>query len=252
MGYRKEGKLKYRIVNKDNIIEIASYFEELCKEDGIASFTVYFYDNSSISGDTAEIFKSRVLRRKDAKRIHFRYSSAMYNNEIEVTLAESHLFSEVLNVYEVYSTDEKFYNATLQKLEDILSGIRKRSIYRRFWGVPLCVANYILCFIVTNIIMSLIGFTYGKPPENTIIHLPFELKPTEDAVLFISNRFLVFFTVFVFAMIAVAINFLYPEMEFDFNSHRYINRKKWKTAIWWIFTAIALPVIIGAFLNMVC
>ena len=87
MTYRKNGNLSSRIIHKENILEIATFFEKLHKEnDGEVSFEIVFKDKSSISDDSATVFENHIIKRKDLELIYFSYSDYKINNHAEVSL----------------------------------------------------------------------------------------------------------------------------------------------------------------------
>ena len=217
LNYTKKGKLSNRIICKENILEIASFFEKLCKEnDSKASFEVIFRDKSSISDDSAAVFENHIIKRKDVETIHFSYSDYKNRNYVEVSLNEAFQFSNITNTYEIRSRDEKWYNAIQKELEDVLIGLPKQNFFRHCFKVPWCLITFILFLIGSSYLMTLLGFEFGDVPS----------KSTSEVKVFIPVSLWVMGELGLFTMVVTAVRYLWPEMEFSLDSPMHIKRKK--------------------------
>ena len=230
--YSKEGQLGHRIIKMEDINEIAVFFENLVLENGGENqFRIDFSDKSSLSGDTAGIFAYELFHRKSIDRISFTYKNWKVGNELRLILNEARYFSDITNSYELTSKDEFWFNAVSQQLNDLVSGIRKVSLFRRFFNFPWILVTYVFFQILIACIMALpFGFEFGQKTENVQIFIPVILYVILVSLLFI--------------ILTVVICFLYPEMEFALDSHRYVTRRKIRSMIGWISSAILIPVLI--------
>lgn len=237
--YMKTGKTTRRVIRYSNIIDLASFFEELSKkENGSCTFLVSFRDRSFASVDSADYFQTPYFKYKDALRIQFEYVSQNRENRIMLCLEEStDIFTEANN-YEVISEDEDWLNATVAKMNDLLAGLPKQSIFRSMFSMPWIIPTYIIFHILCWLGMRLSGFAYGSrpllpngQPDTTVLYLP------------MSIYFLL--VTICFACISAIISLLYPAQEFAFGTTRYPRRIKLRKIVGWLLATIIIPIVLS-------
>ena len=241
MNYTKNGNLSSRIIHKENILEIATFFEKLHKEnDGEVSFEIVFKDKSSISDDSATVFENHIIKRKDLELIYFSYIYYKTHSWIKVRLNEVSEFSSIMNTYEIHSCDGNWYNAIQKELEDILFGLPKQNFFRQGFRLPWCLVTYFLFLIASVFLMTLLGFEFGELPS----------KSTNVVKVFIPLSLWWIVSIVLFAIIVIIVCHLWPEMEFSLDSPIHIKRKKIRKTLGWIFTAIIVPIVLSILLNV--
>ncbi len=152
------------------------------------------------------------------------------------------MYIHTFDTYELRSTDEIWYNATLQEISEILSHIQKHNLLRRMLNFPWVICSFIMYFIAVGSIMEFaIGFRYVKSSDH---------RPTEGVIEF-SILSLVFLILFSFIAIVLTLKILYPDVEFALETPRYIRRKKIRKAIGWIIGTICTVVIFPYLTNLI-
>lgn len=231
MTYHKDGRINYRIIQRNDILEIAGFINKLNEQgDGRIEFSVDFTDGTSITDESIEIFDSSFFRRKDAQVISFEYRSRMCENYLKIQLAERTWLAALDNEYWISSEDETWFSATSEKLTDLLDGITRRDPLRKLFSFPwVLLTSALLIFPLPWAMAYILGFRYGEKPEGY------------EGIFISLPEFLVG-AVLLTVTIGLIVYGLYPEVEFAFGSHRLAERKKTKKIIGWIVTAIVVPV----------
>lgn len=233
MHYTKNGTIPYKIVKHNDILAIADYFEKLCQNDyGSTTFTIRYYDNTTIEDTNKSIFTSGVFNRKDIKNISFVYESLNHKNYVRLALAEELCFSKITNTYEIISWDEKWYNATLAQITELINTIQNTHRIRRIFGFPGILMSLVAFVLLASFVMDgPLGFDYGEQTESAVTFIP--------GSVFYGSIFILF------TIIAVVTIFLFPEMEFYLEMPRSNKRKKVRGILLWIIGTIAIPVVLS-------
>lgn len=237
--YMKTVKIARRVIQHNNVVDLASFFEELSKnEEGSCTFLVSFRDRSFASVDSADYFQTPYFRYKDALRIQFEYVSRNYDNKVTLCLEESATFFTEANSFEVVSEDMDWLNATIAKMKDLIAGLPKHSIFRPLFSVPLIIPSYVIFHILCWIGMHLSGFVCGSRP------LLSDGQP-DTTVFFLPMSIYFLLVTICFACISAIIHLLYPEQEFAFGGTRYPRRVKLRKAVGWLLATIVIPILLA-------
>ena len=169
------------------------------------------------------------------KSIWFNYNSEDYRNRLTVRIEESLFIPDIGNEYELQSSDEIWFNATLNRLTDLLGTIKKRTFIRRIWSMPWGVLLLFPYQVFMNeVVVKILGFESGPKPD-----------PFPEGAMFIPWRIYLLMCIALFFAVLIAIHLLYPESEFVFGARRYEGRQKARKVVGWLLTAIVVPVALG-------
>ncbi len=237
MEYHKQGLIKMRIVKGSDVLEIANFFPKLVSENGgRKEIKINYRDKSSVSLSEKDAFESELLKRKDVESFCFWYCDGNYNKEVKIRIEEESDFFDVTNTYEILSKDENWYNATLAKLEDIISTIPKQPWIRNMLNFPLVILSFILFWVaLCGIMIFIFGFEYGIKPH--------------DSEMFISTGVFVFSGSIIFYLLVYFMHKIFPAVEFDFDNPLSIKRKRIRKAVIWVLGTIAVPVILSTIIG---
>lgn len=242
MNQTTDIRVKHRIIKRNDIIEMARFFEQIAEEQGGKSkFHVVFRDGTSLEDDHASIMEHSYFKQKDTKCIIFDYISADYANRCHLHLEESLFFGFDTNEYSIYSEDETWHEVMNVKLADKLCEISKQSVFRRAFAFPWLPIVYMAIQVINWKMMPLLGFTFGDWSE------VLENTPKEEYT-FISVGMFFIIRLFVFLILFLTIALLYPEQEFAFGVSRHPLRMKVRKAFAWVATAILVPLALERFL----
>lgn len=237
--YTKTGKVHHRIIRYNNIIEIASFFEMFYeKENGRCTFSITFRDNSFVSVQSKDFFESTHFKHKDVSRIHFEYVSNNYSNKIALCLEESRGLFTGENVFEVVSLDEDWLNSSFIKMNDLIAGIAKRSVFRKALSFPWICASYLLFHVICAFGMYGLGFVWSNRPVLS------NGQPDSEVLFFSIYSYTIMVTV-LFMLITAIVHLLLPEQEFAFGVKRHPRRTKVRKAIKWIIVSIIIPIMLS-------
>lgn len=237
--YMKTGKITRRVIRYSNIIDLASFFEELSEEEnGSCTFLISFRNRSFASVDSADYFQTPYFKYKDALQIQFEYVSRDHGRKVMLCLEESAAFFSDANNFEVISGDEDWINATVAKINDLLAGIPKHSIIRSVFSIPWIISGYFFFHILCWLGMRLSGFSCGSRPL-----LPNGQPDTTALFLPMSAYFLL--VTICFACVSAIVCLLYPAQEFAFGGTRYPRRIKIRKTVGWLLATIIIPIILS-------
>ena len=150
--------------------------------------------------------------------------------------------AEFTNTYEIRSTDETWFNATLQEISEILSHVQKHNFLRRMFNFPWVIPSYVLySAAVFGIMHFALGFVYGERPADHLM----------ENVTFIPASHLYLFRILTFTAITLTICYLYPDVEFALETKRYIRRKKIRKAIVGLIGVICTIVVYPYLTNLI-
>lgn len=199
---------------------------------GKTRYSVSFRDASSVTSKDVNVFSADILRRKDVKTITFSFRDEWMNKSLDVRLAEEFVFSTITNTYDISSTDEDWYNATLSQVNVLLATLPKHIWIRRMFDFPQVILSFAIYWMIAFGLMAWpLGFELGIR--------------TEDAKIFIPFSGFLLGGIILFAIITLTVYALCPDMEFDFDMPRGISRKRMRKAIGWIMGTIAFPVVLS-------
>ena len=166
----------------------------------------------------------------------FTYRESDRYNEVTLNLQEICVGASLLNDYEVVGTKEKWVNDITMRLTELLDGIPRLNWVRRLINLPWALIVYLAYQRTIDGIMVAQGYEYGVRPETG----SYKFIPARSYFLGCWMMFL--------GIIALAV-YLYPEVEFGFGTHRYINRHTTRKVIGWIMGSLIIPVIMNLIMK---
>lgn len=237
MRYFKQGTIRHRIIRYNDVLAIATFLEKIGTDcGGRITFSVDFRDSSTVSSSKINVFSPDMLKRKNIKSIDFEYQDIVNQRTLEIQLTEEYVFSDITNTYRISSSDETWYNATLAQLNELIGTVAKHMWIRHIFDFPQIFAGYFLYWVILcGIMVWPLGFEFGER--------------TENAGIFISASAFFILGTFLFAAITLCVYFLFPDMEFRFETPRDITRKRIRKAAIWILGTIAIPIILSMFMR---
>lgn len=234
MRYHNTKKLSDKIITREDIRDIAAFFEEIARQNGGACrFSIDFCDATDISDENATVFDSSFFKGKDIKALSFVYQDKNYTKMMKVSLREELAFSDITNTFEITSSDEEWFITTEARLNAIFNGLQDYPIVHRAVRLPILPFTYVGFQVIVCLIMHLSGFVYG-------------IKPDSENVIFIPISRFVFLSVAGFVLIVAAIRWLYPEVEFAFETNKHLKRRKIRKLLAWLLGTIIIPVALGS------
>lgn len=233
MVYSKTIKINRKRITKDDVLQLSKIVEtEFSDDDYRHNFCVDFWDDSSITDISSEIFNSAQFDRKRTKRIYIEYYSESLNNHIEITLYDSTYVND--SEIKISSKEQLWYDAMTAKFTDVLSSIEEQCILAlliespAFWGiVPL--AGAIFTYTSVSLISAIIN-------SNGIV-LPQWIQMIVVLFAFGINITLCFFG-------GKCLSQAFPAIEFCFGADHMNRGLKIRKAIIWLFLTITPSVVL--------
>lgn len=247
MIYSVEKTIRHKVIKKEDIIAIAKFFQTLVDtEGGTFTIAVVLRDKTYLSVVNIEYFSS--YGRKDFHSIRFSYQNKSGDNRLEIYLEEAISWMLSMSTYQISSSDEGWYNAMRSHISDLFTNISRCNWLRMMFDIPLAILGHALFFAIIAIILSgLLGFDYGERPmgAHSITGKAYDEYVAENSVLFIPARDVYLFSLITWYPSCVFIRWLYPDVEFSFDSPSDKKRKRIRKIFFWIFSTIIVPVILG-------
>lgn len=233
MEYKRTIEIGSRVITPEDVMLFASYLNEKQKQNGgQCDFHAIFGDSTEIAADQIEMLSSPYFTRKELKELNMRYRSEDFSNSISIYFEESFDSPVVGNRINIESKDELWFDATCNRLSDLLSGVHKRHWLRNVFSIPWVVYGYFGYQVLIILFMIWpLGFRLETKGESTTTFIPLWLF------------FLV--CIVIYAIVASLSYFLYPTVEFTFDSPRRKRRLKMRKALGWLFSTIFIPIILG-------
>lgn len=236
MRYRKTIKIGARIFTPEDIMLLASFLEkQRCQLEGKCSYDAKFSDKTSISSDNLDLFASTYFTRKDVEKLDMSFSDQHVDRSISISLENERFYPEVLNAITVNSADEVWFNSICNSLNDIVSGIRKRHWIWILLSPPQFVFTFFGYAAMSFLFMLWpLGFKWGVK--------------TEDTVIFIHPVAFFLLCLLVFAVIVTLAYWLYPPVEFTYDSPRHRRQLRLRKAFGWLFSTLLIPIVLSLLL----
>lgn len=237
MHYYKMKKIGRCIIKNDDITTMTLFLNDLAQQNGgDCTFCITFFDGTVISDNQVASFSSASFIRKEPKEISLAYYSERLTSSVNIRLEETFILTGIENMYEVSSEEEMWFNAACNKLTDIINGIQKKHWFRCLFSFPWIIFSCVIFLLLASLLMVWpLGFEFGEKSQNAAVFIP------------ISSFVLLCFIVF--SIISIFVHWLCPEVEFAFNTHRYIRRKKLRKALGWMFSTILIPIILSIIMR---
>lgn len=126
LKYRKNIIIERKIIKEDDILLIAKLVhEQFQPEDYEEEYEIWFDDESRITGNNLDVFKTDEFKRRRSKRISYIYRSKHYDKEIEIRLYNYLVFS-VPSEIEICSKDREWFNSICNKILTIVNDMEKQ------------------------------------------------------------------------------------------------------------------------------
>ena len=155
LKYAKTFKIEYNILKEGDIIQIAKLFEDLFEEnDYQREISLYFNDDSQISSQGIDIFKTDEFRRRLCECITFKYASKGYDRKVEVTLCNSAIMTHSTSKIEIFSKDKEWYDRTINRFITILNEVEHQKPIEKY--------SNIITTVLSTVESSLLFFTLIK------------------------------------------------------------------------------------------
>jgi len=250
MNYRMEKTIRRKIVKMDDIIAISEFFQNLTEnEGGKYEIDIFLWNKTYLSDVGIEYFSSYGT--KDIRSIKFKYQSKVYSNSVSMELEECISWLMTMNKYEIRSSDEKWYNAMRISISDMLKNIQHCNWMRLFFDIPFAVLGHILLLLLISFVLTeFLGFEYGHQPvgARSVSGQPLDSFATENSPIFLPLRDVYSATMLPWYIVCFVVRWLYPDVEFSFDSLRSRWRKKIRKLFIWIFSTIVIPIALTLFL----
>lgn len=126
MKYSKRIPIRRKRIKEEDILQLAHIVEsEFAEDDYKHHFVVDFWDDSSISDESSEIFKSVPFERKRANRVYIEYYNTSRNRHLEIELYDSTYLdgSEIC----ITSNEQIWYESMITKFTDLLQSVENQS-----------------------------------------------------------------------------------------------------------------------------
>lgn len=230
MRYRKTIKIGARIFTPEDIMLLASFLEKQRYQlEGKCIYDATFSDKTSISSDNLDLFTSTYFARKDVEKLSLSFSDQLVDRTIRIGLENERFDPDIFNNISVDSTDEDWFNSVCNSLTDIVSGIRKRHWLWIMLSPPQFMLTFFGYVALSFLFMRWpLGFQWGTK--------------TEDAVIFIHPVVFFLFCSLVFAAAVALTYWLYPPVEFTYDSPRHRRQLRLRKVFGWLFSTLLIPI----------
>ena len=175
MNYKNSKHIKNRRIGESELELLFGVFSQLCEGDkkGSLSITVKGEEFGEFSSGDRSALDAMKLRRKPVSEVEFVYRSENYDSHVCLSISDefSSLFSYSLGTrMSIDSTDELWFNATWQKMENVVEAIpctpcisqilnRWRSVIAVFFAIALS-------FCTIRIICRMVRIFGGVIPDS--------------------------------------------------------------------------------------
>ena len=235
--YFKKIPLKRKIFSKDDIIQLAKILDdEFQEEDYELCFEISFTDESKISDNSIDVFKSDAIDRKRTKSVRMEYRSSRMSNSIEVTIYQSNNES-TLNEISIQSSDEDWFNSITSKFMNVVDTTRAQS--------KLCQVNDYLWEGIFVFVIMAVSAALSSYMTATVLDV-FELHNTLQMPIFLV--IVALYCIIGFKIIFSNLRKTYPNIDFDFGP-AHLQTSKNKDNIKWIVGSILFPIVLTIAAN---
>lgn len=242
MKHSKTICVEDKVVDKNSIRSICSYFEELPKrKTGKTEIIVHYNENDEVSGNGKEVIDTIFVRNKPVSRIDFGYRSEDWCSHLSLSIKDQFSSSSYCGLYyKITSDDDVWFNVTRSQMQDVMEAVPATPcIYRFFksWG-----------WIVSIVAACCISF-------GTVHFLRWIIHRTGWQVTNFMSELIVagLLVVFLGAVVCLRgfLNEIYPVIDFDlFNDREKLRLKFWK--VFWVFiSVIVIPILKKVFWGVI-
>lgn len=166
LEYRKKIKIEYKVVKEDDILQIARLFQDQFEEnDYEREISLYFSDDSQISGQDIDVFTADEFKRRLCKIVRFSYASKGFEKRLEIWLYNTAIF-DVVGKVKIISSDKGWYDSIINKITTLFGEVERQKPvekYIYFAVGSLSVLEAILLSLSLTKVFSNI-FTAGTMP----------------------------------------------------------------------------------------
>lgn len=230
--YAKEIFINNKIIHESDILQFAKIVDELYSDDDYKKeFIVYFADDSTISGDKIDVFKTDEFNRRVSVCIKMEYYSKELKNHLEINLYNTIKYKPISKI-NITSIDKTWYECTLQRINTTVDEIQNQSKLALLDSVFGCGSLPLILSTIFSLVVS---------------ELVFKIFPVIDTQK--STHYLIYFSILIasillFYKIILDIIKMFPKLEFAFGIQYNRNGEKLKRLWGWVITTILIPVVL--------
>lgn len=234
----KEIKINIRnkIIEKDNIMDLSKYIENLKHDENTEiKFSIKFFDNTSIYGETKDIFTERVCEEREIKSIRLKYHDYTLKNHLSIYIYNYDVngFSNI----EISSAEENWFFTIKSKIEELLSYCKKQS------KISNLLINHFRLSVAVMILISFISAVF------TMLFLNNFIKYGIEKIAYFSLLLTIPYTI-IYSNLFQKLEGAYPLVEISIKEKNNIARKRRKI-LGTIFSLIILPIILSFIYDLI-
>lgn len=235
MKYSKQIHINKKRIKKEDLLQISKIvMDEFSDEYSDRKFKVNFWDDSSITGDSEDVFNNSYFERKRSKEIVIECFNRGLSNYIRIDLCDSYYLDK--SSITVDSDDSYWYNAMVSRFTEFIEETESQNI---------------LCIVGNHLFSSVILFVIGYPLSYCSGILIDEMLKNYNIVLsvFLNYLVVIFIVLLNFALSWYLINFLkkaFPSVEFCFGPEHMNSGLKIRKTIMWLIATFSPSIILYA------
>lgn len=132
LEYRKKIKIEYKVVKENDILQIARLFQDQFEEnDYEREISLYFSDDSQISGQDIDVFTADEFKRRLCKIVRFSYASKGFEKRLEIWLYNTAIF-DVVGKVEIISSDKGWYDSIINRITTLFGEVEKQKPVEKY------------------------------------------------------------------------------------------------------------------------
>ena len=230
-------RINNKIIEKTNIIELASYIMTLKEDDSDSTvrFYINFLDDSTISSKKLDIFENRLFEEKEIKYIKMIYRSYILKSELTVYLYNYD--NTKISRIEIESKNENWIFTTKGKIEQLLSFCNKQSTISNFLINHFKICAFIM--IILSFISSLFTIIFLRNFTNWDLHQSF-----------LMTILVIFPFVPIYSRLGEELEKAYPSVEISIKDKNNMAKKR-RNIIISIITLIVVPLLLSVLYDII-
>lgn len=150
LEYRKKIEIEYKVIKEDDILQIARLFQDQFEEDDyLRKISLYFSDDSQISGEDIDIFATDEFKRRLCKSVEFSYASKGFEKKFEICLYNTAILKLVGKV-EVISSDKEWYDCINNRIITLFGEVEEQKPVEKYSNIIEIVLSLIEAVLLTS------------------------------------------------------------------------------------------------------
>lgn len=223
--------IKNKIINKNNLLDIADYIYSLAK-NGKSNFLIKFKNNMEISSNDLSCFNSRKIEEYEIEKINLSYNSNDYKKEIDISIYNYDTFG--FSSINVCADEEQWIGQVNYKINEFVSFCNNTNSFINFFR------KYTIIPIFLILVFSFVSNSFW---------MTFLNKVTSE---YNSVMFWCWYVDFVmiYIWLAAKISKAYPSIEIDI-CNKTNKSKKRRNVIMGFMTIIILPIVVNIIYDII-